>query len=158
VARREDPASGVLLRHALPEESDEVAALWLASRRDSIPAIPAPVHTDDEVRGFVAEKVQTARAVWVAESAGRLVAMMVLEDGWIEQLHVAPGWTGRGVGARLVALAQEDQPVLELWTFAANHAARRFYERHGFVLVEETDGSGNEERTPDVRYEWRAGS
>jgi hypothetical protein len=33
--------------------------------------------------------------------------------------------------------------------------ARRFYERHGFVAVEHTDGAGNEEREPDVRFLWR---
>jgi hypothetical protein len=32
--------------------------------------------------------------------------------------------------------------------------ARRFYERRGFVLTEETDGSRNEEREPDARYVW----
>jgi hypothetical protein len=42
-----------------------------------------------------------------------------------------------------------------LWTFQTNTGARRFYERHGFVAVDETDGSANEERAPDVRYAWR---
>jgi hypothetical protein len=43
-----------------------------------------------------------------------------------------------------------------LWVFLQNVPARRFYERHGLRLVEETDGSRNEERTPDALYEWRA--
>ena len=42
-----------------------------------------------------------------------------------------------------------------LWTFQKNEGARRFYERHGFDAVELTDGSGNMEREPDVRYAWR---
>jgi hypothetical protein len=41
-----------------------------------------------------------------------------------------------------------------LWTFQVNGPARRFYERHGFVEVAQTDGSGNEEAEPDVRLEW----
>ncbi|MDP9464580.1 MAG: GNAT family N-acetyltransferase, partial [Actinomycetota bacterium] len=41
---------------------------------------------------------------------------------------------------------------LQLWTFESNDRARRFYERHGFTAVEFTDGAGNEERWPDVRY------
>ena len=44
-----------------------------------------------------------------------------------------------------------------LWTFEGNHRARRFYEQRGFVAVEFTDGSRNEERTPDVRYQWKPG-
>jgi putative acetyltransferase len=43
--------------------------------------------------------------------------------------------------------------VLRLWTFQRNAGARRFYERNGFAAVELTDGLGNEEREPDVRYE-----
>jgi hypothetical protein len=34
------------------------------------------------------------------------------------------------------------------------HAARRFYERHGFTAIAFDGGSGNEEGCPDVRYAW----
>lgn len=44
---------------------------------------------------------------------------------------------------------------VRLYTFQAHRSARRFYERHGFVAIELTDGSGNEERIPDVLYEHR---
>ena len=43
---------------------------------------------------------------------------------------------------------------MQLWTFQQNARARRFYEERGFRAVEFTDGEGNEEKTPDVRYEW----
>jgi hypothetical protein len=46
---------------------------------------------------------------------------------------------------------------LQLWTFQRNAQVRRFYESRGFVLVEETDGAGNEEREPDARYLWSRG-
>jgi hypothetical protein len=36
-----------------------------------------------------------------------------------------------------------------------NVGARCFYERHGFTAVEMTDGAGNDERQPDVRYAWK---
>ena len=32
--------------------------------------------------------------------------------------------------------------------------ARRFYEARGFRAIRFTDGAGNEEKTPDVRYRW----
>jgi hypothetical protein len=44
---------------------------------------------------------------------------------------------------------------LELWVFQRNDAAREFYARHGFIELRRTDGSGNEEREPDVRLAWR---
>jgi ribosomal protein S18 acetylase RimI-like enzyme len=67
----------------------------------------------------------------------------------------SPGWTGRGLGSRLVELAKARRPTgLQLWTFTANIRAQRFYERHGFVLAETTSGSGNEEQAPDSRFVW----
>ena len=54
-----------------------------------------------------------------------------------------------------VDLAKDQQPEgLQLWTFASNVGAQRFYERHGFEAVERTDGSDNEEGAPDIRYVW----
>jgi hypothetical protein len=38
--------------------------------------------------------------------------------------------------------------------FERNSGARAFYARHGFTEVTRTDGSGNEEREPDVLLTW----
>jgi GNAT superfamily N-acetyltransferase len=56
------------------------------------------------------------------------------------------------VGSALLsrALAESTSPV-DLWAFARNEPALAFYARHGFVEVERTGGSANEEREPDVR-------
>ena len=74
--------------------------------------------------------------------------------GWIDQLYVAPHAQRRGLGSALLAVAKEREPRLELWTFQCNRPARRFYEKHGFRLIEETDGARNDEREPDARYRW----
>ena len=80
---------------------------------------------------------------------------LVLDGEWVDQLYVDPPWFGRGVGSALLARAQARRPAgLQLWAFESNHRAHRFYERHGFVLAEQTDGAGNEERAPDRRYRW----
>ncbi len=43
---------------------------------------------------------------------------------------------------------------LSLHVFSRNEHARRFYEAAGFVLVEQSDGSGKEELEPDCTYTW----
>jgi putative acetyltransferase len=58
------------------------------------------------------------------------------------------------MGCALLDIAKAVSGSLQLWTFQRNIAARRFYEARGFVAVEETDGSHNEEREPDVLYRW----
>lgn len=112
------------------------------------------MHSDEEVRAWFDEVVLPTREVWVVDEAAAVVAVLVLEDDWIDQLYVEPGLTGRGIGGRLVAVAKRRRPGgLRLWTFQANAGARRFYERHGFVATGSTAGD-NEEGAPDVRYEW----
>jgi GNAT superfamily N-acetyltransferase len=131
-----------------------VAALWLRSRRASIPNVPPPVHSDAEVRSWFDTVVLRQRETWVIDEGGSVAAVLVLLPGWIDQLYVDPELTGRGLGTRLVELAKQLNPAgLDLWTFESNIRARRFYERHGFTAVDGTDGD-NEEAAPDVRYHW----
>jgi GNAT superfamily N-acetyltransferase len=147
---------GVQLRRARQGDARAAADVWLRSRHSPATQAPPPAHTDDEVRDYFATVVLPEREVWVAEKEdGSLVAVMVLEDGWLGQLYVDEPYTGRGIGADLVALAKRRRPDgLQLWTFESNTGAQRFYERHGFVAVERTDGHANEEGAPDIRYVW----
>ena len=76
-------------------------------------------------------------------------------EGWLNHLFVHPNAQGQGHGSRLLDLFRADVETLQLWTFQDNFRARGFYERRGFIAVEFTNGDGNDEKTPDVRYEWR---
>ena len=144
------------IRRARRADSPAVTEVYLCSRRHAGPAIPPLVHGDEDVRQWVAEVVFEEHEVWMAEDATMAIAMLVLGAASIEHLYVRPGHTGRGVGSRLVDVAKQRRPAgLDLWTFATNTGAQRFYERHGFVAAERTDGSANEERSPDIRYVWR---
>jgi GNAT superfamily N-acetyltransferase len=148
----------VALRRAVPADARAAADVWLRSFHAALPTVVRP-RTDDEVRAYFRDVVVPLRETWVAETAGHaggIVGVMVLDAGLLSQLYLAPEWRGRGLGDRFVALAKERSPAgLTLWTFQVNEPAHRFYERHGFVARAFTDGSGNEEREPDVRYEWR---
>ena len=145
----------VLLRPAVPSDAGSVAEVWLRSFGEALPTVRR-AHSDEEVRGWVRDVLVPRHDTWVAEVGGALVGVLALSEGWLDQLYVDPAWRGRGIGDRFVALARRRQPAgLQLWTFQVNEPAQRFYERHGFVAVERTDGAGNEEREPDVRYVWR---
>ena len=145
---------GIVIREARPEDAGVIAEIWLASFKATYGFPPA--HPDDDVRAWVADVLLPETDTWIAEEErGVANGFISIGEGSIEQLYVSPGWTGRGIGSRLVRLAQARRPAgLELWTFQVNDGARRFYERHGFRAVELTDGAGNEERQPDVRYVW----
>jgi GNAT superfamily N-acetyltransferase len=143
----------VQVRRAAAGDAGPIAEVWLRSRA-ATPTIPPPAHTGDEVRAWFREVVVAEREVWVVDDGGPVLAVLVLDGDGIDQLYVAPGHTGRGLGSRLVGVAKRRRPAgLGLWTFEANVLARRFYERHGFVATGSTAGD-NEEGAPDVRYDW----
>lgn len=142
------------VRRALPSEAELAASVLIASRRAAVPAIPPPIHPDAEVLVWFREVVMPTHDVWVAGTGSTIVGVMVRSDGWIDHLYVAPDSTDRGIGSALVLRAKtESHGSLDLWTFASNMAAQRFYERHGFLEVGRTDGD-NEEGEPDIRYRW----
>jgi GNAT superfamily N-acetyltransferase len=143
------------IRRALPGEAGPLAQLWLRSRAASGPSIPATIHTDEEVHQWFEEVVLQTCEVWVADSTGEAIALMVLDHEWIDQLYVDPASTRMGIGGALLDHAKRQRPTeIKLWTFQSNLDARRFYEEHGFVAIATTSGD-NEEQVPDVCYEWR---
>lgn len=145
----------VVLRRAAGPDAGAVADVWLRSYSATLPTV-VRARSDDEVRAYFRDVVVPERETWLAEAGGRVVGVMVLAGDVLSQLYLDPGWRGRGVGDQFVAVAKQRSPQgLTLWTFQVNKPAHRFYERHGFVAVEYTDGSGNEEREPDVRYVWQ---
>ena len=146
---------GIVLQRAARDDAPMVSGVFLASFKATYEFPLA--HTDDEVRGWIRDDLIPATEAWVAvNSASVIVGVMALDGDDLAQLYIAPGWTGRGIGSRFVELAKRLRPAgLSLYTFQVNRGARRFYERHGFIVVDENDGSRNEEHQPDVRYEWR---
>jgi GNAT superfamily N-acetyltransferase len=146
-----------LIRRARAGDAAAVAEVFLRSFHTALPTITL-AHTDDEVRTWFATTVlpDAGRETWVAEAAdGTVSGMMVLGRDMVEHLYLLPEARGAGLGDRFIALAKERRPDgLALYAFQVNAAARRFYERHGFRAVEFGDGSGNQEREPDVRYAW----
>lgn len=146
-------ADEIVIRPARAADAEAIAEVWLAAFRETY-AFP-PAHTDAEVRSWVRTGLLPATDTWVAAVGDRVVAFMSLRGRTVEQLYVRRPWTRHRIGSRLLSVAKERRPSgLELWTFQINAGARRFYERHGFVVVEMTDGSANEEHQPDVRYAW----
>lgn len=121
----------------------------------TIPGYPNDLHTLDDCQAFYREQVWPGSVLTGAFDGAHLVGLVAMRPGWIDHLYVDPPRHGRGMGRRLLGHAMASADELQLWTFHANHGARRFYERAGFAAVEETDGSGNGARLPDVRYRWR---
>jgi GNAT superfamily N-acetyltransferase len=142
-----------MIRRAEAADVDAIADVFTRSF-GTLEFLPK-LHTPEENREFLAGVVEE-QDVWIAEEAGRLTGFIALKGDLGTFFYVEPEAQKRGVGSRLFEHVQRRRPDgFTFWVFQANESARRFYERRGCVAVEFTDGAGNEEKTPDVRYEWR---
>lgn len=149
------PTDGVLLRPASVADAPAMADVHVDCRLANVGSMPPMVHPRETAHRWMRGRLEGESTGWVAERDGRLVGYLVLTGEWLDDLFLAPGETGHGIGAALLDVAKAERPEgLCLWVFETNTGARRFYERHGLVELETTDGSSNAERSPDVRMVW----
>jgi putative acetyltransferase len=140
-----------MIRRATTDDVEEIVGIIEPSFAllDFLPQL----HTHEEGLVFFERYVREGEAYIL----GRGVA--ILHEDWLTHLYVHPEEIGTGVGHALFEHVKTLRPDgFQFWVFQQNERARRFYEAHGAVAVEFTDGSGNEEKTPDVRYRWTSSS
>jgi GNAT superfamily N-acetyltransferase len=138
-----------MIRRAVLEDAEAIVAIFEPSfaTLDFLPQL----HTHEENVGFFRRVVADDDAFLYGEDG-----FAILEGDRLGHMYVHPRAFGTGVGHALFEHVQTVRPGgFDFWVFQQNERARRFYEAHGARPVEYTDGSGNEERAPDVRYEWR---
>jgi putative acetyltransferase len=142
-----------VLRGAEEEDAPSMAVVHRASMREAMPYLPE-LHTPDEDRSFFEREVRTS-AGWVTVDGGMVRGFALVRDGWLNHLYVDVGWQGVGMGSALLDEAVAHVGTgMRLWAFQRNVRARAFYAARGFREVEVTDGSGNEEKEPDVLLRW----
>ncbi|WP_166296115.1 GNAT family N-acetyltransferase [Bradyrhizobium sp. 27S5] len=146
-------SSGLSIRQLALADMDAAARVHRAAFDHALPWL-AGLHTPDEDRWFYRERMFAACTLWGAFDGAAMSGVIAFRDDWIEQLYVLPAAQGSGIGGALLEIARQGADRLQLWTFQRNVRARRFYEARGFAPVEQTDGSRNEEKEPDVRYLW----
>lgn len=131
---------------------DGVAAIHRKAFDEGLPWL-AGVHTPQEDRAFFRDQAFSKSEVWGTIDE-QIIGFIAFHEDWIGQLYILLDRQGKGVGRALLHIAKSRSASLLLWTFKGNGPARQFYERNGFVAVEETDGSRNEEHEPDILYRW----
>jgi len=148
----------VTFRKATEIDAERVAGIYLSSRKRFLPYAPL-AHTDEQIRLWVRQTLIPSGGVTVAITDNTVVGFLAVSHdnyhGWIDQLYLEPSAISSGLGSAFVELAKTQVPQpIRLYTFQQNEGARQFYRRHGFREIELTDGSSNEEKTPDVLMEW----
>ena len=140
-----------MIRRAGLADIDAIVAVFERSfaTLDFLPRL----HTHEDHVRFL-DRCVVDDETWVWDD-GEIRGFAVLRGEELSQLYVDPSSFRRGVGSALLETAKGERPDgFTLWVFQRNAAARRFYEAHALRCVRLTDGSFNEERTPDALYAW----
>jgi diamine N-acetyltransferase len=147
-----------------------VAAFGNLYTPQDLKAFLAWVHTPEAVGAEIARQDCTHRLV---EVEGALVAFCklrfpskfaehtdALKPIELAQLYALPGYTGTGIGARLMDWAVEvardgGHDAILLSVYAENFGAQRFYQRYGFGKIADITFRVGEHIDPEFLYELR---
>jgi ribosomal protein S18 acetylase RimI-like enzyme len=149
------------LRAALPDEVDTLLAIQREAAVGAYAHIYPPERypfPDDAVREVWAEALSDPEVeVYVAEVDGEPAGAVSVGRGFLSTLYVLPAHQGRGVGSALHDLALDRLRALgseeaRLWTLEGNDAGRKFYERRGWSLTDETRVVPYPPNPIDVQY------
>jgi putative acetyltransferase len=146
-----------MLRRLERDDMDRAAAVHRRFVRSCALPTLTGLRTSEGDRWYFRELVFAACELWGWFDKQNLFGIIVFCEGWTDQLCVLPSAQDRGIGTARLEVARSRFPRFGLWTFQRNANACRFYERHDFTLVRETDGSANEKKEPDALYERSSG-
>ncbi len=125
--------AGVAIRAMAAAEGDAVAALWLASWRTvGLPLDPEP--TVETLRARLADEIAGGWVMRIAATGDLPIGLLAVRPAvaTVEQVFVAPGAVGCGIGRALIAEAARLMPAgFRLTTFTANRGAIAFYHALG---------------------------
>jgi GNAT superfamily N-acetyltransferase len=125
-----------------PARSEDAEAVSVVARAAFSPYVgrlgdiePWPMHVD------YGDKIARGHT-WVAEDAGAVVGLLVLEPHHdhllLDIIGIVPGHQGTGIGRRLLAVADEQAkalglPEVRLYTNVVMTENLAYYPRHGYV-------------------------
>jgi GNAT superfamily N-acetyltransferase len=141
------------IRRAEERDVEAVARLFRDVRLACLPYLP-DLHTPRKMPGSSA--IGCSRMQGVVAEAETIDGFIAFRAGWIDHLYVRPQCQRGGIGTALFAVRCRKAHCCGFGCCQRNTAAIAFYLARGFREIERTDGSGNEEREPDILMEWRA--
>lgn len=143
------------IRLADTADAAVIAHIHMVSRVATMPYLPPQRRGHDEVTRWVEDVLLTSRRTWVAVRDGQVLGYAALEGDMLEHLYLRPEVRRRGIGTLLLDEVRRHSPDgVSLHVFQQNTEARAFYERHGFTVLDTSDGQGNMERLPDMTLRW----
>ena len=141
----------ITLRSAEQADAPEIAQI-LSDWIDETNWMPR-IHTRQQDQCF-GQFLITKTKVTVARGHQEVLGFAAMHGTELQALYLKRSMRGQGLGARFLRHLKERNASLSLWCFQSNRPARHFYRSNGFQEIGRSDGQGNDEKLPDVRYHW----
>lgn len=124
-----------MIRRYSSEDSDALIAIWERANALAHPFLPAAfvAQVAKDMRGIYLPNAET----WVLEDAGKTIGFIALVGDEIGGLFLDPAKRGKGFGRAMVDHAVALKGPLRVEVFKENAIGLSFYERYGFIVLEE---------------------
>lgn len=136
-----------------PKYAEQTVSMWRDSKEQAIGQ--KETHSYENHVYFLNHILPEQFQIDLALIDEKVVGLIVYNDREISQLYIHINYQGIGIGYILLdKVKKQSSGRLSLYTFEVNENAQRFYEKHGFEIIDR--GHENEENLPDIQYEWKS--
>lgn len=131
------------IRKYKEEDVERLLEIWLES--SSIAHDFLGLDQLKEQKNLIRDTYLPMAETWVVEEDGEIQGFISLLDHYVGGLFLHPDQQGLGIGRRLIEKAFQEKGFLTVGVYEKNLAARKFYERMGFLYEnEEVQGETGE--------------
>lgn len=140
-----------MIRPYTDNDANAVVAIWRAASELAHPFLTT---------AFLDAEEQNVRSVYpafaeisVLEEDGVVVGFIALIESEVGAIFLAPEHHGRGLGRKMMDFAVSQKGSVTVDVFKANAIGRAFYDRYGFLHVEEYLHEPSEQMTLKMVFE-----
>lgn len=143
------------IRFAAEADAGVIARIHMTSRSAAMPYLPPQKRNHEQVTRWVRDVLLKQCRTWVAVRDAEITGYAALDGDMLEHLYLRPDVRRQGIGTLLLnEVRRHSQDGVSLHVFQQNTDARAFYERHGFTVLDTSDGDRNLENLPDMTLRW----
>ncbi|MER6274674.1 GNAT family N-acetyltransferase [Streptomyces sp. NPDC001797] len=143
------------IRFAAEADAGVIARIHMTSRSATMPYLPPQKRNHEQVTRWVRDVLLKQCRAWVAVRDAEITGYAALDGDMLEHLYLRPDVRRQGIGTLLLNEVRRHSPDgVSLHVFQQNTGARAFYERHGFTVLDTSDGDRNMENLPDMTLRW----
>jgi len=125
----------MIIRKFKNADTEKLVEIWYNASIIAHSFIPKEMwasHKDD-----LEKKYLPTAETWVAEENGELLGFISLLGNYIGGLFVSPTKQGKGIGTKLIEQTKLFKKQLTVGIYSKNEEARRFYEKNGFIYLDD---------------------